>query len=281
MKSSLVKMSKFHPLLTDTLPYEVPVLFSNRGLYETLKSAYDKYYTSVVKRRSKGIEYVAPKTIEDFIKDAFLADTPSLLKDKIKSLFEKELLPYEYMIIKNKAKQRKISLIHPISQIKICDFYSQYVDEILFHTSCSDVSLRHPIKVTSRTFRQHTSLLNKLTKEEEQTNCDDPREVLEDKNNFELEDIPNNYFVYKKYRHIHAFYASKEFLELEQRFGICFKFDIKRCFDSIYTHSISWAIKGKEYAKYNRDSKGAFENQIDKLMRQSNWGGNAWYSNRF
>lgn len=271
MKSSLVKMSKFHPLLTDTLPYEVPVLFSNRGLYETLRGAYDTYYTDIVKRRAKGIEYTVPKTIENFIKDVFLENTPSLLRDKIKSLFEKELLPYEYMIIKNKDKQRKISLIHPISQIKICDFYSQYVDEILFHTSCSDVSLRHPIKVTSRTFRQHTSLLNKLTREEEQTNCDDPREVLEDKNIFELEDIPNNYFVYKKYRHIHAFYASKEFLELEQRFGICFKFDIKRCFDSIYTHSISWAIKGKEYAKHNRGSKETFENQIDKLMQQSNW----------
>ena len=50
MKSSLIKMSKFHPLLTDTLPYEVPVLFSNRGLYETLRSAYDEYYTNIVKK---------------------------------------------------------------------------------------------------------------------------------------------------------------------------------------------------------------------------------------
>ena len=266
-------MSKFHPLLTDTLPYEVPVLFSNRGLYETLRSAYDEYYTNIIKKQAQGIEYIAPKTIEYFIKDVFLEDTaPSPLKNKIKDLFTKDLLPYEYMIVKNKDKQRKISLIHPISQIKICDFYSQYVDEILFHTTCSDVSLRHPIKVTSRTFRQHTSLLNKLTKEEEQANCDDPREVLEDRSIFELEDIPNNYFVYKKYRHIHAFYASKEFLELEQRFEFCFKFDVKRCFDSIYTHSISWAIKGKKYAKSNKSSNETFENKIDKLMRESNWG---------
>lgn len=273
MKSFLVKMSKFHPLLTDTLPYEVPVLFSNRGLYKTLRKAYDVYYTDVVKKASQGIEYVSPKSIENFIKEDFFIN-PSLseLKKKINSLWGADLLPYEYLIIKNKDKQRKISLIHPISQIKICDFYSQYVDEILFHTACSDVSLRHPVKITSRTFRQHISLLSKLTKEEEQTNCDDPREVLEDKSIFELEDIPNNYFVYKKYRHIHAFYASKEFLELEQRFGICFKFDIRRCFDSIYTHSISWAIKGKEYAKSNKNSKETFENKIDKLVQKSNWG---------
>lgn len=266
-------MSKFHPLLTDTLPYEVPVLFSNRGFYETLRIAYDVHYTNAVKRAAQGMEDIPPKTIEDYIKEDFFNDSNLYsLKEKIKDLFGMNLLPYEYSIVKNKDKQRTISLIHPISQIKICDFYSKYVNEILFHTSCSDVSLRHPIKITSRTFRQHTALLNKMTKEEEQTNCDDPKEVLEDKNIFELEDIPNNYFVYKKYRHIHAFYASKEFLELEQRFGMCFKFDIKRCFDSIYTHSIAWAIKGKVYAKNNKNAKEAFENKIDKLVQQSNWG---------
>lgn len=273
MKSSFVKMSKFHPLLTDTLPYEIPILFSNRGLYETLRKEYDAYYMNTIKRNATGQGYITPKTIEDFIKnDFFINPKLSLLKERIIGLFKNNLIPYEYLIIKNKDEQRKISLIHPISQIKICDFYAQYVNEILFHTSCSDVSLRHPVKITSRTFRQHTSLLNKLTKEEEQENCDDPREVIESKSNFELEDIPNNYFVYKKYRLIHAFYSSNEFLKLEKRFELCFKFDIKRCFDSIYTHSIAWAIKGKTDAKKNKNSKETFENKIDKLMQESNWG---------
>lgn len=266
-------MNKFHPLLTDTLPYEVPVLFSNRGLYETLRVAYNASYTKLVKERAQGKDCEPNKSIKEFItKDFFKEVSLQELKNKVKVLFDEDLIPYDYIIIKNKDKYRKISLIHPIAQIKICDFYAEYEDEILFYTSCSDVSLRHPIKVTSRTLRQHTSLLNKLTKEEEQANCADPREVLEDKSNFELEDIPNNYFVYKKYRLIYEFYSSKEFLELEQRFCLCFKFDIKRCFESIYTHSISWAIKGKIYAKNNKNSKEAFENKIDKLVQKSNWG---------
>lgn len=270
MKSSFIKMSKFHPLLTDTLPYEVPVLFSNRGLYETIKTAYNTYYDDIVRQKACGIDCGTPKTIEEFIKDGFITDpTLNHFRDKIKTLFDKPLLPYEYMIVKNQEKQRKIALIHPISQIKICDFYAKHENEVLFHTARSEVSLRYPIKITSRTFRQHASLMNKLTKEEEQANCDDPREVLEDKNKFELDDIPNNYFVYKKYRLIHAFYDSAEFLELEQRFGLCLKFDIKRCFDSIYTHSIAWALKGKDYAKKHR---GGFEDEIDTLMQNSNWG---------
>ncbi len=270
MKSSFVKMSKFHPLLTDTLPYEVPVLFSNRGFYETIRRAYDNYYLLLVRDKAKGISCKEAKTIEDFVKEDFI-NNPVLypLRDKIKNLFSKHLQSYEYSIVKSNEKRRKLSLIHPISQLKICDFYARHEDEILFHTSSSDVSLRHPVKRTSRTFRQHTSLINKLTKEEEQANCNDPRDVLEDKKKFELDDIPNNYFVYKKYRHIHAFYNSAEFLELEQRFSWCLKFDIKRCFDSIYTHSIAWALKGKLYAKNNRDG---FGNEIDKLMQSSNWG---------
>lgn len=271
MKSSFVKINKFIPLLTDTLPYEVPVLFSNRGLYETIKNAYNTYYDEIVRNKAQGIDCDIPITIERFLKDKFISD-PSLivLRERIEELFKKPLVPYEYMIVKNQKKQRKIALIHPISQIKICDFYAKHEDEILFHTTRNDVSLRYPVKKTSRIFRQHASLINKLTQEEEQANCNDPRNVLEDKNKFELDDIPNNYFVYKKYRLIHKFYDSVEFLELEQHFGLCLKFDIKRCFDSIYTHSIAWALKGKEYAKKNKN-KYCFEDEIDKLMQSSNW----------
>lgn len=271
MKSSFIKMSKFHPLLTDTLPYEVPVLFSNRGLFNTIKTAYDKYYGEMVHEKAKGNLSEEPINIEAFIKTKFITD-PELtsLKDRISSLFKKDLLPYEYSIVQNKNKVRKLSLIHPISQIKICDFYAQHENEILFYSSRSNVSLRHPVKVSSRIFRQHTALLNKLTKESEQANCEDIPDILEERECLDLEDIPNTYFIYKKYRLIYEFYDSPEFLELEQRFELCMKFDVKRCFESIYTHSIAWAIKGKNYAKKHR--KIGFENEIDVLMQKSNWG---------
>lgn len=41
------------------------------------------------------------------------------------------------------------------------------------------------------------------------------------------------------------------------------KADISTCFPSIYTHSIPWALVGKENSKKNRDKKMWF-NQIDK-----------------
>lgn len=44
------------------------------------------------------------------------------------------------------------------------------------------------------------------------------------------------------------------------------KCDISQCYPSIYTHSIPWALVGKNYAKKNRDDKKWF-NKIDKATR--------------
>ena len=52
-----------------------------------------------------------------------------------------------------------------------------------------------------------------------------------------------------------------------------FKFDIAKCFDSIYTHSISWAIYNKEIVKDNLDfSKKTFPGQFDNFMQSANYG---------
>lgn len=50
------------------------------------------------------------------------------------------------------------------------------------------------------------------------------------------------------------------------------KTDISNCYNSIYTHTISWAIHGKEIAKANTTEKSLCGNQIDEAIRlmQSN-----------
>ena len=41
-KCSFVKINKFSPLISDVLPYETPIKFSNSDLYKSLKHQYDK-----------------------------------------------------------------------------------------------------------------------------------------------------------------------------------------------------------------------------------------------
>ena len=47
--------------------------------------------------------------------------------------------------------------------------------------------------------------------------------------------------------------------------------DITNCYSSIYTHSISWAIKGKGYCKENRNGTYLC-NKIDKLIQEMQYG---------
>lgn len=47
--------------------------------------------------------------------------------------------------------------------------------------------------------------------------------------------------------------------------------DITNCYPSIYTHSISWALHTKEYAKIHRESK-LLGNSIDILLREMSYG---------
>ena len=46
--------------------------------------------------------------------------------------------------------------------------------------------------------------------------------------------------------------------------------DVSKCFDSLYTHSITWALKDKAIAKKNASSK-SFGNDFDNLMQHMNF----------
>lgn len=52
--------------------------------------------------------------------------------------------------------------------------------------------------------------------------------------------------------------------------SICIKMDISNFFDSIYTHTVSWAIHTKEEAKAKRADKSLLGNKIDSALQNLN-----------
>jgi hypothetical protein len=46
--------------------------------------------------------------------------------------------------------------------------------------------------------------------------------------------------------------------------------DVSKCFDSIYTHSLSWAIKDKEFTKSNVAVSSTFAQDFDQVIRHGN-----------
>lgn len=79
-------------------------------------------------------------------------------------------------------------------------------------------------------------------------------------------------------RHLHKRNTGKQILEwwekteqgaiaLAQEFPIIVTTDITDCYPSIYTHSISWALHGKFFAKQNKQNTSLLGNNIDKKIQ--------------
>ncbi len=69
---------------------------------------------------------------------------------------------------------------------------------------------------------------------------------------------------------MYKFFNSGDYLRLEQKFSNLLIMDIADCFYHIYTHTIAWAVKGKEQAKVLKKCT-TFERKFDDLMRHTNY----------
>ena len=151
---------------------------------------------------------------------------------------------------------------HPAVQLKLCLFYANHADLLLYLCSRSSFSIRKPKTVASHFFEK--SGLGPSDEAEE-------GEVEIDPDPFKASSgVASSYFTYKKYNLQYRFFESYEFIALEKRFKLFGAFDVHKCFYNIYTHTFAWAVKGREYAKNNRAD--GFENEFDRLMQVCNFG---------
>lgn len=58
-------------------------------------------------------------------------------------------------------------------------------------------------------------------------------------------------------------------IKLALEYSYCVQTDITRCYDSIYTHSIAWAIEGKTTAKNNKHNSSLLGNKLDTKIRNA------------
>lgn len=219
-------------LFTEVLPYELPLIFSNERFYYFLKSL----------KKNESV--------------------PSLIK-KIISDKREYTIPFEYQINQGINKKRKLHLIHPYHQIQFVDFYKNYNQIILSLCKRSPYSLRSPSIIASNYYESDYANLD--DDELKTTNVDQEPDPFGEQTKYS-----SSYFYYARYSQLYRFIDSAEFLELEAKFNRLTKTDISKCFPSIYTHSISWAVKSKFYAKKHK-SAFSFEGNFDKLMSELNY----------
>jgi len=239
-KIKIDKHDYLRVMLTETLPYEVPITFLNEGLYFYLKRI----------NESKKHGSFQSTSVDQFLEHFFDYD------DYTK--------PYNYRINKNSTSKRLLSVPHPSIQKRMADFYQEYDSLITELCSKSPISLRAPFRVASRFYEkelvnyQGTSDLGRVEAIETETEAFEKTSVF-----------ASSYFTYRKYNFLYKYYDSYESHRIEKKFEYLTRFDISKCFHNIYIPTLSWAVKTKEFSKKYKGSY-SFEGKFQKIMQNAN-----------
>lgn len=215
---------KLRTLLTDVLPYELPLWFTNFNMYlRFTNEAHYKAYEAI-----SGLSFSNKSGV---------------------------YIPLDYRISRGENRTpRTISIMHPAAQIQVCNFYQEYDDLIEYHANKSKFSLRHPYRKTTQFYGKST----------------DGSKIIDGVESSDEDRITSSsYFKYKKYPFLYRFFESYEYHKLEKQFNSMLQVDISKCFPSIYTHSLGWAVKNKRLAK--EKPYGSFDSDFDGLMQLTNY----------
>lgn len=235
-KKNRIKRSDYNRvLITETLPFETPIIFSNDGLYNQIASL----------GSTGGIQ----RTIIDAL---------VLGEGHSKSIHSTS--PYLYKVRKNSKEFRRLALLHPLSQWRLKCFYQKYEQLILHYCARSPASIRSPRKVAG-SFYSKSSWENINQYKKDAVNLASLDRYVKHTPSF---------FSYFGYDRLYKFFNSRDYFALEKQFNVLATLDVSKCFDSIYTHSLSWAVKDKEFTKENVSVSSTFAQDFDQAIRHGN-----------
>ena len=261
-KKKFITNKKERVILSDVLPFELPATFSNRNLYDFI-------IENDVTLKDKILSWKSDDTALDIIVQLLFGPFKStVIKSGIYTsinLCFKELkkIPFGYKISHKKKEFRELTVIHPLNQLSVIEFYDKYKELIIYYCGISQFSLRRPFKIAKFSYYKDRTHMENFAFDHEHNTVEEFDKEYENLKTF---------FVYKEISNIYKFYESYRYHRCEKKFDYLFKFDVSKCFDSIYSHSISWALLNKEIVKDNvKLSNNTFGGNFDRLMQNLNY----------
>ena len=253
--------------MTDMLPFEVPPTFTNRGFFAFLRDHRVEIEAGKLRWKDGG------SGLDHTMRLLFGVKKSAALTTEAASewgatvtrrtvpfkMCRMDTMPFNFCVA-HRLNGRTLSVVHPRNQVRVADFYARHSAMITYYTSLSAFSIRHPVSVSRFVFFQ-----DKLHEQ----NLEIAPGVVEEEDR-EYEQI-GSYFVYRKYRNIHRFFESYKYHRCEKKYDAMVQIDVSKCFDSIYTHSLPWAVIGKSQTKFSLEgSKTTFGGRFDAVMQQLN-----------
>ncbi len=258
-----IRMNKERVILSDVLPYEIPATYSNRYFHKfllehkiALKGLWLTWENDSPAVRI-AIELVfGIHGIREAPTNKFKLKRGDLVK-----------IPFCFNISHKKKEFRELTIIHPQNQIAVVEFYNEYKGLILYYSSISPFSIRRPHKIATVTFYEDRAHSKLLAHDHEHSSAEESGKEYETLKTF---------FAYKDISNIYKFYESYRYHRCEKIYNTLYKFDVMKCFDSIYTHAITWALLNEEIVKDdissgNRKVDNTFGGRFDKLMQTMNY----------
>lgn len=229
-RGNLRRGDALRAVVTDTLPEEVPLIFSNDGFY-----------------RNRSQPQYGDLNATAFINSIFTAK-------------RSYTIPYRFSVLRDESSTRGLNLLHPLAQEKVAQFYQTY-DELICHYARKSVaSLRAPNKVGSTFYIRSASGGTGNLRRSAVDTVSLEKSVA----------TPASYFSYNKFNRAHQFFNSNDYLNLEKKYKIFRTLDVSKCFNSIYTHTLAWAVWDVDTAKENVQAR-SFANEFDSLMQFMNY----------
>lgn len=266
-KKKFITNKKERAILSDVLPYELPATFSNRYFYEFLLE--NEINLDNNKLRWKEDD----EALKIIIKLLFDLNNPNLIQSESNSkieVFQNALnralktIPFGYKISYKNKDFRELTIIHPKNQLALVEFYNEFKELILHYCSVSPFSIRRPHKIAKFTYHKDKTHFEDFAHDHEHKTVEEFDKEYENLKTF---------FVYKEISNIYKFYESYKYQRCEKKYDNLYKFDISKCFDSIYTHSITWALLDKDQVKDNISaSQRTFGGHFDRFMQYLNYG---------
>lgn len=208
-----ISRSKYRVAVSDILPYEKPVFFTNRFFVRFLKNY------GIICREGR---LIATKNQCEGLDEmlAILGGIGNVSRPA-----------FQYSIAKTSTEVgRRLTVIHPFHQVEMIEFYDRFKMVIIDFCNRSHFSIRFPHKV---------AVVQKKPKGYPKYFSDEFREN-------HSETSPKHFFAYKYYHNINDFYDDYRFLRAEKKFAFMEKSDLEHCFDCIRPEMLSQAMFGCE-----------------------------------